>query len=359
MKARADLIVDVMPTRSVDGALVYGQRATLPLLPEHEEAVHEAKAASQAQETSRTYRSQLKTFESWCATHGYNSSPPVNPAVVGAYLSDRRANNGASRSTLAVSLAAIKAGHRAAGQRFDDADPELQKVLAGNSRLAAREQKQARPLKPALLAQILAGLDPGCALDVRDGALLGLLYVAALRRSELAGLDLDQAGDGTGVLRITDEGLEVVLLRSKTQQTSQASIAILRDANPQVLAAIERWVKRAGIEPASPIFRRIAPMGTVAADRISGDGVCRAVKARMRKHYEAHGTDPATAQRLANAFSGHSGRVGLVVAAKEAGAADTDIAATSRHRSLEMIRRYGEQADQKRRAVHKLKGVGV
>src|SRR5262245_25626577 len=60
------------------------------------------------------------------------------------------------------------------------------------------------------------------------------------------------------------------------------------------------------------------------------------------RYYEQTGTDRETARRLANRFSGHSGRVGFVVAAKEAGAADSDIAATTWHKSLEMIKRYGE-----------------
>jgi hypothetical protein len=60
------------------------------------------------------------------------------------------------------------------------------------------------------------------------------------------------------------------------------------------------------------------------------------------------GIDGDPAKRLASRFSGHSGRVGFVVAAKEVGAADTDIAATTRHRSLQMIKRYGEAAEQRR-----------
>ena len=43
----------------------------------------------------------------------------------------------------------------------------------------------------------------------------------------------------------------------------------------------------------------------------------------------------------------------------EAGAADSDIAATTRHKSLHMIKRYGEVADQRRRAPHRLPGVGL
>jgi hypothetical protein len=54
------------------------------------------------------------------------------------------------------------------------------------------------------------------------------------------------------------------------------------------------------------------------------------------------------AERLASRSSGQSGRVGFVVAAKEAGAVDTAIAATTRHKSLAMIKRCGEATDQRR-----------
>ena len=224
-----------------------------------------------------------------------------------------------------MALAAIKAGHRAAGQRFDAADPALQKVLAGNSRLAAREREQAKPLRPAILSAVLAGLDQQHPLDARDSALLSRLYVAALRHSEATGLDLDHGGDGAGILRVTDDGLDVVLLRSKTEQARETRKLILRDANPQAVAAIERWLKAAAIEPGTPVFRRIAPTGVVTVGRLSGDGACRAVKARMRRHYIGQGTDAETAER----------------------------------RSLEMRARYGEQAEQKRRAVHRQTDVGV
>jgi len=41
------------------------------------------------------------------------------------------------------------------------------------------------------------------------------------------------------------------------------------------------------------------------------------------------------------------------------GAADSDIAATTRHKSLQMIKRYGEATEQRLRAPHRLRGVGL
>lgn len=95
----------------------------------------------------------------------------------------------------------------------------------------------------------------------------------------------------------------------------------------RAFAAIEAWVRAAGIQPGTPLVRRITPK------------------------------KPVSAKRLAAAFSGHSGHVGFVVAAKEARVADTAIQAITRHAGSAMIARYGQQTDQIRRAAHKLDGT--
>jgi hypothetical protein len=135
-------------------------------------------------------------------------------------------------------------------------------------------------------------------------------------------------------------------------------VAVARSWNPRGFAALERWIAHAEIKPGTPLFRRIHPRGGIGG-RITGGGVNRAIKAALARYYRSTGADVVTAERLAARYSGQSGRVGFVVAAKEAGAADSDIAATTRHRSLQMIKRYGEVADQRRRAPHQLKGVGL
>jgi hypothetical protein len=80
---------------------------------------------------------------------------------------------------------------------------------------------------------------------------------------------------------------------------------------------------------------------------------------RLRGTLALRDHDVGSGEWLAGRFSGQSGRVGFVVAAKQAGAADTAIAATRRHKSLQMIKRYGEAADQRRCAPHQLKSVGL
>jgi hypothetical protein len=72
--------------------------------------------------------------------------PPVPPAVVAQWLVER-ADDGASRSTLAVALAAIKFGHRIAGKRFDVADHDLGGRSPERAVRPCREQRQAAPLR--------------------------------------------------------------------------------------------------------------------------------------------------------------------------------------------------------------------
>jgi integrase len=195
-------------------------------------------------------------------------------------------------------------------------------------------------------------------LDRRDAAMLSILYMLALRRSELVEIDLEKTRRRPRVLRLTDDGLELELLRSKGDQEKPVTVAVARSCNPRGFAALERWIAHAGILAGTPLFRRIHPRGGIGG-RITDDGANRAIKAALIRYYRATGADEATAARLGGRFSGHSGRVGFVVACKEAGASDSDVAATTRHRSLEMIRRYGATADQRRRAPHRLPGVGL
>jgi hypothetical protein len=107
-----------------------------------------------------------------------------------------------------------------------------------------------------------------------------------LRRSELVEIDFQARGDGLAVLRMTDHGLELELLRSNGDQERPAIVAVDRSHNPRGFAALERWIAHAGIEWGTPLFRRIHPRGGIGG-RISGDGVNRAIKAAIARYYRA------------------------------------------------------------------------
>lgn len=57
--------------------------------------------------------------------------------------------------------------------------------------------------------------------------------------------------------------------------------------------------------------------------------------------------------------SGHALRVGFAVTAAEAGATAEEIATVTRHRSMEMPRRYSAKADAVRRSPFSRQGIGT
>ena len=96
-----------------------------------------------------------------------------------------------------------------------------------------------------LASRLLAG--PGSARrHLETTARVVLLFSAALRRSEISGLDYLASGSGDGYLTITAEAIEIVLLRSKSR-TEPTILRVPRAENPGLLAALERWIALAAI----------------------------------------------------------------------------------------------------------------
>src|SRR5262249_35807582 len=153
--------------------------------------------------------------------------------------------------------------------------PDLVRALAGARREAVREQRQAAPLRPAVLGEVLTSLG-NSDLDRRDAAMLAILYMLALRRSELVEIDYEMRGEGEdaglAVLRKTAPGLRLGLRRSKTSQEQPVTVAVDRAHNPRAFAALEAWLRHAQIAPGTPLFRRIHPRGGIGG-RITADGV--------------------------------------------------------------------------------------
>jgi hypothetical protein len=164
-------------------------------------------------------------------------------------------------------------------------------TLAGARREAVQEQRQAAPLRPAVLGEVLKEFgNRDDDLSRRDAAMLAVLYMLALRRSEPVEIDFKERGDGLAVLRLTDEGMELEILRFKGDQEKPVKVAVPRSCNPRGFAALERWIAHADIAPGTPVFRRIWPRGGIGG-RITADGANRAIKAALARYYLSTGAD--------------------------------------------------------------------
>ena len=166
------------------------------------------------------------------------------------------------------------------------------------------------------------------AKGIRDRALLLIGFAAALRRSELVALNVED-------LQFVKEGLIINLRISKTDQEGQGrKIAVpygRTSACP--VKAIQEWMKHAQITR-GPLFPPVGKGGRIGVAALSGQSVALIIKA----YAEAIGLPTSNT-------SGHSLRSGLVTSAAQAGVAIHKIQAQSGHRSLQMLFRYIRDAN--------------
>lgn len=283
-------------------------------------------AESRAANTRRAYRAAFADYAAWCARLGLDVFG-ADAGTVGMYLASLP-ERGLRLATIRLRLSAVAAAHRASGQALDLKHPRIAQVMAG---IARRIGSRPTRVAPVLAEDLVAMVErlPDTPLGIRDRALLVVGFGAALRRSELVALDLAD-------LTVTRTGLKVLIRASKADQAGAGEeVGISRSGNPRLcpLATLEDWLAVRGREP-GPFLTQIDKSGRANLRRLSDRAVARAVKAAV----EAVGLDPAL-------YSGHSLRAGLATSASNAGADLMHIMNQTRHRSVDVARRYVRDAE--------------
>lgn len=276
-----------------------------------------------AESTRRRYRGALERFVAWCGERGV-SARPAAPETVADYLA-ALADAGKSVSTISAALAAIGEAHDSAGYDSPTKSGAVRDTMAGIRRtLGTRPDKKAPATQDAVKAMAAA-----CGSDLqglRDRAVLLLGFAGAFRRSELAALTVAD-------LEETPEGLVVTLPRSKTDQEGKGqTVPVRRGGHFCPVAAVNAWLEAAGIE-AGPIFRPFRRGGHVQERALSAQSVRKIV----RTHAAGAGLDP-------NDFGAHSLRSGFATSAARAGASVWKLQEVTRHKSLEVLNGYIQDA---------------
>ena len=291
-------------------------------------AVYATQARGQG--TLRAYRSAWRIYEGWCVRLGF---APLNadPRVVGMYLTS--AAERLAVSTIQVHLAAIVTAHRLVGLSLDPGHPSIALLLDGiRRRKGVRPARQATPLTVDLLRRMVHA-QPASILGIRNRAMLLAGFGGALRRSEIVALDV---GD---VSFVADRGVVLTVRRSKTDQVGVgAAVAIWSSPDRDLCAAtaLRVWLdERDATGNDAPLFVGMRATGAMTDTRLSDKAVARLVKDTA----EGVGASPD------GYWSGHSLRAGLATAAGEAEAQLHDVMRQTRHKSVEVARRYMRSAD--------------
>jgi integrase len=281
---------------------------------------------ARSEATWRAYKHDWESFKAWAAASGVEPLP-ASPETLAAYLVHMQ-TEGLAPATWDRALAGIGQAHEAAGMPSPRGTKLVRETRKGLRRQVGVRQRQAAPLLAEHVRAIAAAI-PDSLIGKRDLALLLLGWSAALRRSELVGLDI---GDATS----TDRGLDVFIAKSKTDQEGRGQVvSVPESATLSVPAALRAWIGAAALST-GPLFVGVR-QGAATPKRLSTRDVARVVK-RWAKRI---GLDPAL-------FSGHSLRAGFLTTAAESGKSVWAMQRQSRHKSIEMVAKYVRAADRHR-----------
>ncbi len=289
--------------------------------------------------TFLAYSADFADFERWCQrqTPAFVAIPTSEEAIIG-YLteaSEQRRPSGAfsvRAGTIERRLSGIAWAH-AIDNHLSPRTPRVAKLMHAikvkRSRDGERPPKKAAPLTLVDLRKICRHLDDAPSqATTRDRALILIGWVCALRRSEIAALDLGDVG------RITAEGFVLTIRRSKTDQEGAGrSLPVASEEGTLCpVAALQSWLAIRGEGP-GPLFWRSWRSKIHADKAISEKQVARAV----RRLVVAAGLKPEIKELD---FSAHSLRAGFITEAVRAGHRDGEIMDRSGHKSHEVFMGY-------------------
>ncbi len=173
--------------------------------------------------TLAAYRHDLAAWEEWASEHGVDPTT-AGPGEVEQHLAELRAR-GRNPASLARATTALRGLYRfLVGEGALAVDPTAE---VRSPRLARRLPKA---LEEAQVVAILDGVDGTEPADLRDRALLELLYGTGARISEVVGLSLVDVAAADGLLRVFGKGAKERLV----------------PIGGPARAALHRWLSPAG-----------------------------------------------------------------------------------------------------------------
>lgn len=287
------------------------------------ERIVDALEAAVPANTARAYRDVWATWEAWC--DGELRTPlPATPQTLTTYVYDLLTTPRPKRggqiapSTVEQHIAIVRSAHDRAGHEKPDATAALDLLKQYRKDLADQGQrvKKSPPITARILRLLVEHTDTGAVKGVRDRFLMVAGHNMMARRSELAGLNLDEVHE-------EEDDLVVYVRRTKTDQAAQGrEVRMPRHQHAIVcpIRAYREWtdeLDEQGITDGR-LLRSIDRHGTIGPS-LSGDAVNDAVR---NAAYRAREVLPVRW----SLYSAHGLRSGGATQARTYGAAMHDIA---------------------------------
>ncbi len=275
----------------------------------------------QSARTAECYASDWKSFAAWCSYIGRQHSP-ATAETVADYVQWLLDDDDKKISTALRHLASIADFHRKRG---------LPVPAMGQAREAANHVRRERGEKPQGKTAIAVD-DLVCAVNscdtssvagIRNRAIIILGFATAVRRSELAALQLSD-------VTFEGDGLRVFIVRSKTDQEAKGrSVPVYtgqRESTDPV-KVLSAWISARG-DWNGPLFCKVKN-DKIRKSSLTGQTVAQIVKAAVSRT----GLD-------ASRYAGHSLRSGAASASAIAGRSLQEIMLLTGHKTAAMLQVY-------------------
>lgn len=277
--------------------------------------------------TRAQYAYNFKRFAKWCAEKQL-APLPAAPATLAAYVAHLEAE-GYGLSTVRVACSAVHAAHlrkRVESPRYDILVREALKGVA--IRRAGTPVHEMIAITPDILERLVTAL-PDTLAGMRDRALILVGWAMAGRRSEIARLEVSD-------VTWQPEGATLRIRKSKTDQEGKGEVVAIFTSNRLEVCpvrSLRAWLGVSRIVD-GPIFRQVTRYGTVGRLGLRSKHLWELIKRACR----AAGIPD---ERM----GAHSLRAGFITTAAKRGRPMHVIAATSRHKDLNVLRRYIRDVD--------------
>lgn len=253
--------------------------------------------------TRRAYGRQWEAFTNWCDGEG-RVPLPATAKTLARYVHhltttpSERTGRTPAPSSIEQAIAVIRVAHRTAGYRDQPETVAALRVLKGYKKARAESgtrKRKAPAINLARLRLLIADCDPTTLAGLRDRVILILGFTMMARRSELAGLHIEDVNED-------DEGDLTILIRSsKTDQEGDGVEVIVprgvhNETDPvRVVRAYKEALAERGIT-AGRLLRAINQWDYIIHDAMSGDAINEMVQRRAARVlpddnlvYTAHG----------------------------------------------------------------------
>lgn len=286
------------------------------------DSLHTYIHAATADNTRRAYRQDIMHFIGW------GGMLPTTSNELIRYLEHYAKS--LNPRTLVRRLTAIKHWHVYQGFLDPTTHPFVRKTLKGIQNIHGKPRIKAPALEFShLIAMVNLIKNSQKAIDIRNNALIQIGFFGAFRRSELATIHSNQ-------IHFVNEGVEILLPRSKTDQTGEGIVCAIPYGNQTLCAvsALKNWLR---LLPTGEgyLFKRITKSGTLSALPIAPSQINLIIKKLAQ---DCHLPD-------AHRYSGHSLRRGFATTASQQGISLSAIMQQGRWQDSTTALGYMEEAN--------------